>query len=258
MKKLTALLLACMTFVCAAVSCGEKDKNKDKSDKKTETTTVAEENKADGEKSDDEKKDGEEEKDSQKKADEDNGDDDSSNPKADDGDEESVPVPAEAEAVASKFVDATMKGDVKVMLSCLYPKAVVNKMNESGEADDFSEAVGTPGENGKLLSLSTSDCKKLSEKAADGVKQYYSIYSQMLGAAADYKIVEGYSMKIAMQVEEDSEKEDMDEEVIVVKLEGEDWLLVPMGEDELMELVSIDLEEDINPAAETATEKTTD
>lgn len=249
MKKLTALLLACMTFVCAAVSCGEKDNDKDKSDNKTETTTVADENKADEEKSDDEKKD------SKKDADEDKNDDKNDSFASDDG--ESAAAPAEAEAVAKKFAEATLNSEINTMLSCLYPKAVVDKMNESGEADDFSEAVGEPGENGKLLSLSTSDSKKLSKEAAEGVKKYYSIYSQMLGADSEYKVIEGYSMKLAMKIEDDGETEDMDENIIVVKLEGEDWLLVPMGEDELLELVSDEEEEEEEESAtaETTTEK---
>lgn len=257
MKKLTALLLACMTFVCAAVSCGDKENDKDKSDKKAETTTVAEDDKADEKKSDDEKSDDAEKKDGEKKAEDDKDDDSSESVKADDSGAESVAVPAEAEELAKKFAEATIKSDIKVMLSCLYPKAVVDKMNESGDADDFSDAVGDPGENGNLLSVSVSDGKKLSKDAADGAKKYYDIYAKMLGADAEYKIVDGYSMKLAMQVEDDGEKEDMDEEIIAVKLDGEDWLLVPMGEDELVDLVSEEIETE-SAAAETTTEKATE
>lgn len=263
MKRLTALLLACMTFVCAAVSCSNEDKGS--GGNKAETTTVADNAKdTDGEKSDDDKKDDkkaddkkddEKKKDSEKKSDGDKDDDDNGGSGSDDGEGESADVPAEAEAVVKKFAEATLKSDVNTMLSCLYPKAVVDKMNESGDADDFSDAVGDPGENGNLLSVSVSDGKKLSKKAAEGVKRYYSIYSQMLGANDEYKIVEGYSMKLAMTIEDDGQKEDMNEDIMIVKLEGEDWLLVPMGEDELVELVS--QEEEIT-SAETTTEKKAD
>jgi hypothetical protein len=247
MKKLTALLLACMTFVCAAVSCG-KEENKDN---KTETTTSAEtdkdsaDKKSDDDKSDDEKED---DKDSEGSSDENINKEDQ----------------AEAEKVVKKFADATFGGDVEAMLSCLYPSDVVKSMKESGDMDDFAEAVGDPDELGELKDFSTSDCKKLDEKAFEGAQQYFTMYAQLMGAeAGDYKVTDGFSMKMKAKVEQDGETEDFDEDVIVVKLDGEGWMLLPMSEDDLLSMVGDeDADEDDMEKSETTeaaetTEETT-
>lgn len=241
MKKLTALLLACMTFVCAAVSCGKEDKK----DNKAETTTAAETDKDSTDKdSDDEKKD---DKDSEGSSDKEINKEDQ----------------AEAEKVVKKFADATFGGDVEGMLSCLYPSDVVKSMKESGDMDDFAEAMGEPDELGKLTEFSTSDCKKLDEKAFESAQQYFTMYAQLMGTeAGDYKVTDGFSMKMKAKVEQDGKTEDFDEDVIVVMLDGEGWMLLPMSEDDLLSMVGSEDEGDMektetSEAAETTEEAET-
>lgn len=237
MKKLTALLLACMTFVCAAVSCGDKDK--DNKDNKTETTTVVDDAKStDGDKDDEDKSD-------------DDKDDDKDSEGSSDK-EINKEDQAEAEKVVKKFAESTFGGDVEGMLSCLYPAAVVKSMKDSGDIDDFAAAVGDPDELGELKDFSTSDFKKLDEKAFEGAQQYFTLYAQLMGTEdVDYKVTDGYTMKMKAKVEHDGETEDFDEDVIVVMLDGEGWMLLPMGEEELLDMVSD--EEDTDTEEETET-----
>ena len=251
MKKLTALLLACMTFVCAAVSCGDKEKDEKKS---SETTTASQEEKTDDKK----------EKDDEKKEDDKKEDDKKEDDKKEASDDKDADAShEEVDNIVKGFLDATISNDVETMVASLYPKSVVDAMKDSGDMDDFAASIGEETGNGKVLSFETSDYKKLSDKGAECAQQYFTIYAQLYSdSEEDFKVTDGYTLKLNATYEADGEKEDIDENVIAVMIDGEGWKLVPMSEEDLIEMVSYqagDTEDtDTTEAAETteATETT--
>ena len=211
MNKLTALLLACMTFVCAAVSCGDKEKEDSKSN---ETTTVSQEEKTDDKKTDDEKEDDKKEDDKKDAS----------------GDKDADASQEEVDKTVKGFLDSTIGNDVESMVTCLYPKSVVDAMKENGDMDDFAESLGEETGNGKVLSFETSDYKKLSDEAAKSAQKYFTIYAQLYSdKEEDFKVTDGYTLKLKASYEADGEKEDIDEDVIAVMIDGEGWKLIPMS-----------------------------
>ena len=228
MKKLTAMLMTCAMFICAAVSCGDtKEKDKESSSKKSETTTVAETTEA-------------EETTEEKTALEDGGN--GGDTKTGGGVTDTKVADSdikEIEGELTKFTEVTFSGDVDGLLLCMYPKSVAESLKESGYADSFAEASDLAKDSGKLSECKAENVKELNADALVGAEKYFDSIATMFGGSeTGSKVEKGYFLGMMVEIEKDGEKESSTEDTCIVYLKDEGWKIVPVTPDDLIDMIN--------------------
>ena len=239
MKKLTALLLTCTAFICAAVSCGDKKDDTSSSAKKTETTTTAEATTEAATEAEDETTTEAEKKDEDKtEADDSKSDEKSDDEKKDNGSaltdtEVAADVIAELEAESKKFSEVTVKPDMDAVLGYLYPKALVDALKEAG----YSDAMGEEEEGGTLNECKIDNVKELNAEALAGAEKYFSYFAEMLDVEGlSVKAEKGYFYDLTTDIEKGSEQSKETEPLCLVYLKDEGWKVVPVEAGDLLNM----------------------
>ena len=236
MKKLTAILITCAVFICAAASCGDtKEKDTESSSKKSETTTVAETTEA--EETTKEKTTSEDDDD-----DDDDDDDNGGDTKTGGGVTDTKVGDSdikEIESELTKFAEVTLSGDVDGLLTCMYPKNTVDSLKESGYADSFKEASDLAKDSGKLSDCKAENVKELNSDALVGAEKYFDSIATMFGSGeSELKAEKGYFLGMMVEIEKDGEKESSTEDTCIVYLKDEGWKIVPVTPDDLIDMIN--------------------
>lgn len=237
MKKLTALLLTCTAFICAAVSCGDKKDDTSSSAKKAETTTSAVTTTEAATEAEEETTTKAEEKDEDKtEADDSKSDEKSDDEKKDNGSaltdtEVSADIIAELEAESKKFSEVTIKPDMDAVLDYLYPKALVDALKEAG----YSDAMGEGAEGGVLNECKIDNVKELNAEALAGAEKYFAYFADMLGVKGlSVKAEKGYFYDLTTDIAMGGEQSKETEPLCLVHLKDEGWKVVPVEAGDLL------------------------
>ena len=196
MNKLKALFIICAAAVCA-VSCGEKPADNAADDTAGKADAVTTE----------------------------------AQPVS-----ESVDIPAEAEKALKEFAESSISGDVDTMLKRMYPENMIDAMEKAGIKQEFAVAVsGSVG--GKLNGFSIDGCTKLSDEAILKAENYYESFAAGLQTdTATFKINDGYSLNMNIDMELNGESGSFSDPVSVVLIDGDGWKLIPASEQDLLEM----------------------
>lgn len=229
MKKLTALLLVCMTFVCAAVSCGsseEKASEKNTAEKQTaaddaeaETTTLS--------KTLDEMSERVNEN-IQKQAAE-------AKEKYSEQFGNTDEMEVDAKAVVKQFVEAAYGHDAEAAVAAMYPPEMAEAMKSTEDYDDLVDSI-SDDETSPLTKLDIKFCVRMKADETALAESYMNYYAKEYGLGDNkYKVTEGYSFSADMESRtEDGVSSDM-EQLIIVNIENEGWKIIPISLSDLTE-----------------------
>lgn len=225
MKKLTALLIACTAFVCAAVSCGDTNEKKNSSEKKSQTTTVAEEETTE-EKTEEETEEKTEEK-----------TEDETEAETEPAEEASDEVKEQVEKLVNDYADATNSKDVDSLLKCMLPDEVIDAL--TAQAEETGEDLWDLEEEiTGIKEVGVENVMSLNSKAIEGATQYFALMAAIMGSeTVEFEIEEGYSFDMTLVFDSNGEDLDMSSASCAVRFKDYGWKILPevdgktLGED---------------------------
>lgn len=142
-------------------------------------------------------------------------------------------VPQEAQNVVQKFAEGVITGDGDGMMLCMYPQAIFDALKASGLMNDFYNVLGT-GSGGELKKCELSDEVKVSTDACNGAQKYFTNYAEMLDVKGEtYTVSDGYYAKMNITTSENGKDEDFSEDITIVKVDGQGWMIIPMTAQDL-------------------------
>ena len=257
MKKLTALLLACMTFVCAAVSCGngsnEATESKSTADReeKTEAASVMSDPKL--------KEAQERAMDKMRKTAEENRSElpsatidpeiKESREKALDNMREKMgevrggneltsgtdEMIGDAKSVVTQFAKAMCSVDAEAMAETMYPPKMLEGMKACGEYDKFAESV-TSDDKYTFAGVDVKSCAKMKEKELALAQSYMNYFAKEYGLGGnEYRVTDGYSFVAELHTDDENGSVLDAESLLIVNIENEGWKIIPISLEDLTE-----------------------
>ncbi len=255
MKKSTALLAACMTFVCTAVSCGNSGKDAPESksvaerEESTEAASVMSDPKL--------KEAHERTIDNIRKAADENrievpsatidpeinearekaldnmrekiGEAHSGNEQTSSTDE----MDEDAKAVVTQFAKAMCDVDAEAMAKTMYPPKMLEGMKACGEYDDFAASV-TTDDKYTFAGVYVKLCVKMKENELALAQSYMNYFAKEYGLGDnEYKVTDGYSFMAELHSSDDENSVLDAESLLIVNIENEGWKIIPISLDDL-------------------------
>lgn len=216
MKKLTALLMACATFVCAAVSCGDKEEKKDSSEKKSQTTTVDEEEDTTEEATEDEtEEETEDETESENEK------------ETEPAEEASDEAKEQIEKLVNEYADAMLAKDIDGALKCLFPDEIIDVIMAQAE-EEGEDPWDMDEEITDVTEIGIDNVMTLNSKALEGATQYYAFMAAIMGSEnVAFEIEEGYSFDMTLVCDSNGEEIDMSAPSCAVLIKDYGWKLLP-------------------------------
>ena len=170
--------------------------------------------------------------------------------------EAEMTVPADAEKVLKEFAESSVSGEVEKMITCMYPAEMIDGMEKAGIKQEFAAAMSS-GVGGELKKFSTDSCKKLSGEALEAAKKYFDSFALGLQIpTSGYKISDGYSLNVNIEIEVSGEASEFTDPVSVVLIEGEGWKLIPASEEYLLSMTQEQATEQASSDTEQAAAET--
>jgi hypothetical protein len=256
MKKLTALLLACMTFVCVAVSCGNNGKEVPESksaadrEESTEAASVMTAPKL--------KEAHERAMDNMRKAADENRIDSPSvtiNPRINEAREKALDnmrekigdvsdygngqlsntdeMTEDAKAVVTQFVKAMCDVDAEAMAETMYPTKMLEGMKACGQYDDFAESVASDDKY-TFSGVYVKFCVKMKENELALAQSYMNYFAKEYGLGDnEYRVTDGYSFMAELHSSDDDASVLDAESLLIVNIENEGLKMIPISLDDL-------------------------
>lgn len=233
MKKLTAALAACFMFICAA-SCGggkEKESSSEASSGSEVTTAVTTEAEAEEETAGTTA--------TSAAATTAKQEDIVTTAAAESGEKEKVElkadIPEEAGEVVRAYLNCAANMDTAGMLSCFYPKDIVDGIKSSGVLDDFSELMEKSNEPAEDLvkNCVITEAKKMDETGLMGSRNYFRAVEENIGADKIHDVKDGYFIKAEYTCTDESDG--TEESISIVLMDSGEWVIMPLNEEDLAE-----------------------
>lgn len=148
----------------------------------------------------------------------------------------SVPLPADARNVLEGFILSAYGSDKMKALSYLYPQSILNAVEGTSIADNFSVA-GMDG--AELKNLVVTDCARLApDTGYKTVEEYFSkTASNNDIEGVSVSVTNGYCATFDFTIAFGDEEYSETPEATLVCLDGDGWKLIPMSISDLMETV---------------------
>lgn len=238
MKKSTALLAACMTFACAAASCGENKTPKEnsisesvtenvtteaKEEKYVETEIVKTEPETEPETEAEPETESETEAEPETEA--------AAMPSTEDMD-------AAARELAGKYLKSIAEdADADAVASIMYPSQLFESLKKEGDLREkiFGDIDYKGGV--KVTDLTIKSCESLGPKSIIGAEAYYERYSDVFfNEKLDITVLDGRELEVEYTVDDGVDSESASDTYVVVRTKEEGFKLIPVSSDSLERL----------------------
>lgn len=228
MKKSTALLAACMTFVCAAASCGENKTPKENSISESVTenvTTEAKEEKYVETEIVKTEPETEQETEAEPETEA------AAMPSTEDMD-------AAARELAGKYLKSIAEdADADAVASIMYPSQLFESLKKEGDLREkiFGDIDYKGGV--KVTDLTIKSCESLGPKSIIGAEAYYERYSDVFfNEKLDITVLDGRELEVEYTVDDGVDSESASDTYVVVRTKEEGFKLIPVSSDSLERL----------------------